>query len=53
MNIVTPVRYTHAHNGVVNRADFDRTVDLLVALLQHLDGPTVEAIRDFAPPATH
>jgi putative aminopeptidase FrvX len=49
VNIVTPVRYTHAHNGVVNRADFDRTVDLLVDLLQHLDQPTVDHIRDFTP----
>ena len=49
LNIVTPVRYTHAHNGIVNRADFDRTVDLLVNLLQHLDQPTVDHIRDFAP----
>ncbi len=49
LNIVTPVRYTHAHNGVVNRADFDRTVDLLVDLLQHLDQSTVDRVRDFTP----
>ncbi len=49
LNIVTPVRYTHAHNGVANRGDFDRTVDLLVALLQHLDQTTVDRIRDFTP----
>lgn len=49
LNIVTPVRYTHAHNGVVNRGDFDKTVDLLVDLLQHLDGKTVDSIRDFTP----
>jgi putative aminopeptidase FrvX len=49
VNIVTPVRYTHAHNGVVNRGDFDKTVDLLVDLLQKLDGPAVERIRDFTP----
>lgn len=49
LNIVTPVRYTHAHNGVVNRADFDRSVDLLVHLLQHLDQSTVDRIRDFTP----
>ncbi len=49
VNIVTPVRYTHAHNGVVNRGDFDRTVDLLVQLLQHLDQPAVDGIRDFTP----
>ncbi len=49
LNIVTPVRYTHAHNGVVNRSDFERTVDLLVELLQHLDTTTVDRIRDFTP----
>jgi endoglucanase len=49
LNILVPVRYTHAHNGVVNRQDFDRTVDLMVALLQKLDAKTVAAIRDFTP----
>lgn len=49
LNIVTPVRYTHAHNGIVNRGDFDKTVDLLVDLLQHLDQKTVDSIRDFTP----
>ena len=49
LNIVVPVRYTHAHNGIVNRGDFDQTVDLLVNVLQHLDASTVERIRDFAP----
>jgi endoglucanase len=49
LNIVVPVRYTHAHNGIVNRQDFDRTVDLMVALLTRLDAKTVDAIRDFTP----
>jgi putative aminopeptidase FrvX len=49
LNILVPVRYTHAHNGIVNRQDFDRTVDLMVALLQHLDAKTVANIRDFTP----
>lgn len=49
LNIVVPVRYTHAHNGIVNRGDFDRTVDLMVNLLQHLDQATVDRIRDFTP----
>jgi putative aminopeptidase FrvX len=49
LNIVVPVRYTHAHNGIVNRQDFDRTVDLMVDLLQHLDAKIVEQIRDFTP----
>jgi putative aminopeptidase FrvX len=49
LNLVVPVRYTHAHNGIVNRQDFDRTVDLMVDLLQHLDAKTVASIRDFTP----
>ncbi len=50
VNIVVPVRYTHAHNGIVNRQDFDRTVDLVVALLRRLDERTVTELRDFTPP---
>jgi putative aminopeptidase FrvX len=49
LNFVVPVRYTHAHNGIVNRQDFDRTVDLMVDVLTHLDQKTVDAIRDFTP----
>ena len=49
VNIVVPVRYTHAHNGIVNRQDFDRTVDLVVDLLQSLDAATVAKLRDFTP----
>ena len=49
VNLVVPVRYTHAHNGVINRADFDRLVELTVALIRRLDGPTVTRLRDFTP----
>lgn len=49
VNLLVPARYTHAHNGVINRRDFDQMVELLVAMLQKLDGPTVAAIRDFTP----
>ncbi len=49
LNFVVPVRYTHAHNGIINRADFDRMVELMVAVLQQLDAKTVEQLRDFAP----
>ncbi len=49
LNFVVPVRYTHAHNGIVNRGDFDKTVDLMVNLLQKLDQTTVDRIRDFSP----
>ena len=49
VNIVVPVRYTHAHNGIMDRSDFDRTVDLVVALIRRLDGATVKRLRDFTP----
>ena len=49
VNLVVPVRYTHAHNGIMNRGDFDRMVDLVVAMIQRLDGPTVARMRDFSP----
>lgn len=49
VNIVVPVRYTHAHNGIVNRKDFDRTVDLVVALVQSLSSAAVNDLRDFTP----
>ena len=49
LNFVVPVRYTHAHNGIVNRGDFDKTVALMVNLLQKLDQTAVDRIRDFTP----
>ena len=49
VNLVVPARYTHAHNGIVDRADFDRTVDLVVALIGRLDAATVARLRDFTP----
>jgi endoglucanase len=49
VNLLVPARYTHAHNGVINRRDFDQMVELLVAMLQKLDASTVAAIKDFAP----
>jgi endoglucanase len=48
INMVVPIRYTHSHNGIMNRRDFDQMVDLLVAVLQKLDAGTVAKIRDFA-----
>jgi putative aminopeptidase FrvX len=49
VNLVVPVRYTHAHNGIMNRGDFDHMVNLMVALLQALDAKTVANLRDFTP----
>ena len=50
INIVIPTRYTHAHNGMIDRSDFDRTVDLMVALAQKLDAATVARLRSFDQP---
>ena len=47
--LLVPVRYTHAHNGIMNRRDFNQAVDLLVAMLQRLDAAAVQKIRDFTP----
>ena len=47
VNLVIPIRYTHAHNGIMNRHDFDRMVDLLVAVLERLDAGTVAKLRSF------
>ena len=49
INLVVPVRYTHAHNGIVNRRDFDETVDLVVQMLLHLDAQTVAGHPRFLP----
>ncbi len=49
LNLVVPVRYTHAHNGIVSRHDFDQMVDLMVAVLSKLDQATVDQVRDFTP----
>jgi putative aminopeptidase FrvX len=47
--ILVPARSTHAHNGIIDRADFDRTVDLVIALIQSLDAPTVARLKSFTP----
>jgi putative aminopeptidase FrvX len=47
--LLVPARYTHTHNSIIDRADFDRTVELLVALLKKLDASTVARIKTFEP----
>jgi endoglucanase len=49
INLVVPARYTHVHNGIINRGDFDGMVDLVVALIQRLDAKTVARLKDFTP----
>jgi putative aminopeptidase FrvX len=49
VNMIVPVRFTHSHNGIMNRGDFDHMVNLLVAILQGLDAKAVANLRDFTP----
>ncbi len=49
VNLIVPARYTHAHNGVIDRADFDGMVELIVAMIQRLDAKEVLRLRDFTP----
>jgi putative aminopeptidase FrvX len=47
--LLVPTRSTHTHNGIIDRQDFDQTVDLLVAMLKKLDADTVAKIKSFEP----
>lgn len=47
VNFTVPVRYLHSFNGVIRREDFDKAVDLLVAVLMRLDAKTVEELKKF------
>lgn len=47
INLTVPTRYLHSHIGILSRKDFDRAVDLLVAVLMALDQKAVEQIRSF------
>lgn len=47
INITVPVRYLHNHNGVLSRDDFDRTVDLVTALVRGLDAAAVGRLKTF------
>ena len=47
INIAVPTRYLHSHNGVISREDFDRTVDLVEAVIRKLDADTVRELRSF------
>ncbi len=47
VNIGIPTRYGHSQSGVIDRADFDNTVKLVVQMIMRLSTPEVTAIRDF------
>ena len=47
INIAVPTRYLHSHNGIISRADFDQTVELVFNLIQRLDSNMVERLKSF------
>ncbi len=47
--VLVPARSTHAHNGIIDRVDFDHTVDLMVAIIESLDAGTVSRLKSFVP----
>ena len=49
ITITIPTRFTHSHNDIINRGDFDKTVDLVAALIQALNAQAVANLRDFTP----
>ena len=46
-NVGVPTRYGHSQSGVIDRADYDNTVKLVVAMIEKLSASEVEAIRSF------
>ncbi len=47
INIGVPTRYGHSQSGVIDRADFDNTVKLIVQMVRRLSAAEVKAIREF------
>ncbi len=45
--IGVPVRYAHSHVGIMSLDDYDRTLELLSAMLQRLDTATVDSFTAF------
>lgn len=44
--IGAPTRYIHAHNGIMNRTDYDNTVKLIVEVIKKLDKKTVQSFTE-------
>ena len=47
VNIGVPTRYGHSQSGVIDRADFDNTVKLVVQMIQGLSADQIKAITSF------
>ncbi len=41
-----PVRYIHSHNSILDRADYDNTIKLVVELIKKLDAKTVKSLTE-------
>jgi endoglucanase len=47
VNLAVATRYLHSHNSMIERADVDRTIDLLLKILPRLDARAVAEISRF------
>jgi putative aminopeptidase FrvX len=47
VNIGVPTRYGHSQSGVIDRADYDHTVELVVKMIENLSAADVAHIREF------
>ncbi len=47
VNLGVPTRYGHSQSGVIDRADFDNTVKLVVQMIQELSAERIKAIASF------
>ena len=45
--LAVPTRHIHSHSAILHRDDFDRTVDLLTAVIQKLDKKTVAGLTSW------
>jgi putative aminopeptidase FrvX len=47
INIGVPTRYAHSQSGVIDRADYDAALKLVVKMIQQLSAAEVKAIAEF------
>jgi endoglucanase len=47
VNIGIPTRYGHSQSGVIDRADYDHTVALVVKMIERLTAAEVASLREF------
>jgi endoglucanase len=45
INLTVLTRYMHKHNGIISRADFDRTVELVTEVIHRMDSATVKQLK--------